>query len=603
MTERSSRVGVLVFPPWGFILAGGPTTQGQSEQFQGCATSAGCTIVGSGCCCDRVAIQFSKVKKFQAQQPSSSKSGGCRCACMPRPPECAVCLEGKCPLRRRPTAVPASRPVFRGHWKRSLTYASFMGSTHRLGVLLVLAIPLVFGGSGCGSKADIDSCAETCPDGTVCRGTTCVDECGGAQCSPEEACIDGACRPIVDSDGGQGGGLDSGSDAGSDDGGDSGADSGFDAGGGDGGSDAGATFHKKPYTTDAGIFDVDGTPLNIVGINVMAVWTQDAGSGLPPRWRGPGWTDYARIRDAGFNTVALWTRWYEMEPNVGDYDAGIGILDRNIRDAVDAGLKVILRPVLNGDPNGSNAPPWAKTDGGGWEDMKTNSFGYLSFVAQRYRDNPSVIMYSLPNEFRVSAWGSPQNQNEVLEFASTTIRNIRANFDPDTIWSINTASGDTSWAPGFLDAGSLTVRENVVHTFHDYYGGGADAGYDPTTGSAIGWHTWGIDGGYWGRGAGDWPNDAGYEPSEAGLLEEHFLVQLRAAQRLNIPLLVEETGIAQEAAHSEQWVQHQVAIFKKYGVGAIWWTYAKGTDLTALYPDGGFKPVVLLFASDMDAGT
>lgn len=102
MTGKRTRLGATAVFSWVFILACGPATHGQIEQFQGCATNAECTIVASGCCCDVVAINSSKVKEFRAKEPSGSAIGGCQCACLPRPPECAVCQDGKCAIAPMP---------------------------------------------------------------------------------------------------------------------------------------------------------------------------------------------------------------------------------------------------------------------------------------------------------------------------------------------------------------------------------------------------------------------------------------------------------------------------------------------------------------------
>jgi hypothetical protein len=316
----------------------------------------------------------------------------------------------------------------------------------------------------------------------------------------------------------------------------------------------------KPATRDGRIVDGKGEPLLLRGFNVIPVWSDKPGRS----WEAE---DYACIAAAGFNVVRFAFYWDDLEPERGRFDAThLATLDRAVARAKAAGLYVVLDPIhLFRDD--SRVPEWART-GDAVRDVELNARGYLEMLARRYAGEPAVAAYDPVNE------PPTDDQDRVLAMYATAAGWIRA-IDQRTIVLAEPARGDSSLAGH--DLGRLAAAGNVAVSPHDYYAGGAGDGYDEN-GRQAGVQTWNeVD---------------GYPAPDPSALEEHLLVNLRAARAAGLPVWIGEFGINPQSANAERWIDEKVALFKRHGLGYAWWAYEAGDGLAALDGPRRFKPFV-----------
>lgn len=325
------------------------------------------------------------------------------------------------------------------------------------------------------------------------------------------------------------------------------------------------TATGKPSTAGLRLIDADGRTLSLRGIDVMPVWPE-----LPGRTWFP--ESYRQIADAGLNTVHFVLFWSAFEPSPGTWDAtALATLDRAVYDASRHGLKDVLRPVtLSLEPN-HHLPSWPRT-GDEWRNVERHSLPFLTMIARRYRSDAGVVVYSLPNEPRV--W--PVDQDRILRFYDRAIRAIRA-VDRSTVVSVSPDFGNSSWDPAFADLGLLTDRRNVVIEIHDYYAGGAGAGFARDDGRAAGAWTWDGMAGYLTVGG---RRD----------IDRHVAAWARVGRRAGLPVFVGEWGINPQAPNAAGWIDQHVAAYKRHGVvGWTWWIYNLGAGLNALDESGRWR--------------
>ncbi len=324
-----------------------------------------------------------------------------------------------------------------------------------------------------------------------------------------------------------------------------------------------AMLHSTP--TDAFV-DAGGRRLRLVGLNVA-----------PLRQELPGGTwgadTYQQIRRMGFNVVRFVLYWDDFEPGPRAWNQhSLTTLDEAIGRAGAAGLRVVLDEIhLSGAGGLDHVPRWART-GDSVTTVERNGAGYLRMLAGRYRADPVVAAYDPVNEFQ----RLPLDPNGVLRAYDHLIREIRG-VDPERIILVEPSYGDTSVAAGGADFSNLTDRRNLVWSFHDYFAGGHDVGY-AADGRQVGTYVW--DG------------EAGYPAPDPGALERHLLVQLEAARAAGLPTWIGEFGIGASARNHGRWIDDQVRLFDRYGLGRAWWRYDGDGPFSATTGDGSWKPWV-----------
>jgi Cellulase (glycosyl hydrolase family 5) len=329
---------------------------------------------------------------------------------------------------------------------------------------------------------------------------------------------------------------------------------------------------RRPFPTvlhstpTAAFVDPSGEPLLLEGLNLMPIWSNDPGRTWPAG-------TYRRIRQAGFTVVRFVLYWDDFEPNRGDWNqVHLSTLDTAVRRAKAAGLYVILDEIHLVGPGGfDHVPPWART-GDSVITVERNGGAYLRMLASRYRAERAVAAYDPVNEFR--RW--PIDQNGVLRAYDHLIRQIRS-VDPERIILVEPSYGDTSVAGGLAEFSNLTNRRNIVWSIHDYFAGGDDDGYG-ADGRQVGRYTWN--------------GTSGYQVPDLSALERHLLVHLEKARSARLPVWIGEFGIGEGAVNRDRWIDDQVRLFDKYGLGRAWWEYDGAGRFSATNRDGSWKPWV-----------
>lgn len=194
---------------------------------------------------------------------------------------------------------------------------------------------------------------------------------------------------------------------------------------------AGGPLAQGGVTVSQGRF-VDGEGRHVIlhGVNIGAKHKTTQYMS----WHGP--TEFAQMRQWGFNCVRLLIIWAAIEPKPGEYDeVYLSRIDERIAWAKRQGLGVILdmhQDLWGEKPGGDGAPDWATLDKGRphyrlgivWSDaylvspMVQTAFDSFwanapgpdgvgiqdrfalawQHVAKRYADEPAVIGYDLLNE-------------------------------------------------------------------------------------------------------------------------------------------------------------------------------------------------------------
>jgi hypothetical protein len=344
--------------------------------------------------------------------------------------------------------------------------------------------------------------------------------------------------------------------------------------------DVKANFPQKLHTVPPGKSgDVSGafvTPsgrrLLLNGFNMFPVFDN------PVR---AAWTaaDYKSISAKGFSAVRLLMPWRVYEPARGQFSKdAFAKLDDAIRQARAARLYVILVPFLEDETN--RQPDWSqvtetsgcvngdRTGDKALDKILSDGKPYLQELARRYKGNATVAAYDLIGEPH-----GTNLQNCLLELYSRLIEWVRA-VDKDKIAILEPGWGSSDMSPQRVDPAHLRGdKSNVVHSWHLYYAGGADEGYN----------RFGLNEG---RSTGD--GLSGYpDPSKKGDIEAQVKVHVDYARRADLPLFVGEYGINPREANAAEWARQVTEILDKYGVGRTWWLYDKRNQGFALKTDKG----------------
>jgi hypothetical protein len=327
-------------------------------------------------------------------------------------------------------------------------------------------------------------------------------------------------------------------------------------------------------TRTAAFVTPDGTERRLWGLNVQPVW-----AGRPGRTWGAA--RYEAIAAKGFNAVRFVLHWDDFEPRRGDLDpASLATLDTAVARAKAAGLYVTLDMIHLWGPRGlSDVPEWARS-GDSVATVEANGGPYVGALAARYADEPAVAAYDPVNEPR--RW--PIDQDAVLRMYDRLIATIRPPA-PRKIVLVEPSYGDSSIGPGCADLSSLSHRDNVVFSVHDYFAGGDDDGFGRACEQA------GTQGG---GGA------AGYDVSDVAALRAHLQSYLDVLEPAGLPLVVGEFGMAAGAPHRDAWVRDMVALLGSHRLSGMWWEYWTSTKrgaLSATNRDGSWRPVAELLVA------
>ncbi len=267
-----------------------------------------------------------------------------------------------------------------------------------------------------------------------------------------------------------------------------------------------------------------------------------------------GQDHYNSIRDKGFNSVRFILPWNRYEPNRGQF-ARLGELDTAIGYARNAGLYVILDNHLDD----WNPPPcWTGNCGTNRQSymntVRDQAGAWIRLLAERYKNNPTVAAIDLFNE------PASNDNNAVLSMYNVLIGYVRA-VDAQKIVMTNAGWGNSSMLGAAQQAAAnptlLTNKNNVVHTWHDYYSGGAGAGYNQ----------YGMNAGSQG-----W-DGSGYAGGKIADFRAQVAHHETWGQRADLPIWVGEYGIHPAASNSLNWAIDKTAAFKEKNIGRSWWLY------------------------------
>jgi hypothetical protein len=319
-------------------------------------------------------------------------------------------------------------------------------------------------------------------------------------------------------------------------------------------------------TATQAFVDANGDEVRLRGFNVIPVWGNSPGQ----TWDS---AKYTQIRSKGFNAVRFVLYWDDFEPSRGTWNqTNLTTLDTAVSRAKAAGLYVVLDMIhLWGSGGFNDVPAWAKT-GDSVTTVQTNGAGFLKMLAGRYKNEPMVAAYDLVNEFA----RSPIDQNAVLRAYDSLISQVRT-VDPAKIIMIEPTYGDSSIAGSLADFANLTNKTNVVWSLHDYFGGGDDDGYS-SSGAQSGTYLWN--------------GTTGYSSPNLAQLENHLLVHVNKSRAAGIPMWIGELGIGSGVANHDLWIDQQIGLFNKYGLGFAWWEYYTTGPLSATNSDFTWKPWV-----------
>jgi hypothetical protein len=331
---------------------------------------------------------------------------------------------------------------------------------------------------------------------------------------------------------------------------------------------AAAAFPSRLSASGTQIVDGQGERVVFRGFNVLPVWDDHPGA----TWDAG---HYRQMRAAGMNSVRFVLHWRFMEPRRGEVDARhLRTLDTAIAHARAAGLYVVLSPIHIYKKD-LYVPAWARRDDP-MVSAERDAHGYLRTLAARYRHEDAVAAIDLMNEPPIY----PPDQDRVMRMHETLTRTVRR-ADPRRMVVVEPGWGNASMA--YADLGRLRRLRNVVFSMHDYYRGGAGAGYIRLGELAASWNS----------GARHTSLDGStYAGGSAREFEQHLLVNLRLMRRARIPLWIGEFGIDPDARGGERWIREKVALYRKYGVGYTWWLYGDRGAFAPLGSDGRLRPFV-----------
>lgn len=202
-------------------------------------------------------------------------------------------------------------------------------------------------------------------------------------------------------------------------------------------------------------FTVDGTPWRFVGVNVYDAAATDRYSCAPDARQDPAelYATFRELHDRyGVTVIRFWA--YQTYTDGGRDFTG---MDRVLDYARRTGIRVL--PVLEDGPGYcttmSDVLPKADYQGDTWFlDGYRNPFGtaalsyrdYAKIVVERYRDDPTILGWSLINEADTSARDA-QGRSALVDFTQDMTSIVRA-ADPNHLITVGTQSNGARGASG-----------------------------------------------------------------------------------------------------------------------------------------------------------
>lgn len=200
--------------------------------------------------------------------------------------------------------------------------------------------------------------------------------------------------------------------------------------------------------------EVGGKPFRFVGFNLYDAAASDVYSCSPStRLDDQGLADaMTQIADAGGTVVRFWA--YQTYTAGGMDYSGV---DRVIAAARDHGLRVM--PVLEDGPGdcstGSPGVSLAQADNGTWYssgyrtpygDARLSYRAYAAAIAEHYRDDPTILGWTMVNEAETTA-RDDQGRSQLVDFA-TDVAGVLHHADPHHLVTLGTQANGAPGASG-----------------------------------------------------------------------------------------------------------------------------------------------------------
>lgn len=298
---------------------------------------------------------------------------------------------------------------------------------------------------------------------------------------------------------------------------------------------------------------------------------------LEDAWSNHTEEDYQKIAGWGFNVVRLLISWQHIEPTEGVYNESYFtyFVDRDIEWAGKYGIYVVLsstqwywspyftysvkypyglpRWLFEGYPNSEQGEIQSITDfwagkaprgatatptNPSMQDRMINTWKY---IAERYKNNPTVAAYDLFNEPPSGSLGIDQASNYLYSFIERLIGEIKT-IDANHIFIYQPITGRWDYAPHLLNT------PNTIFSVHLY------PFYNDNTKSQ-----------YYGD----------ITVLENQLLSYLNLPQSNPSENWSIPILIGEFGPATSIFYSgnDLWINDMTDLYNKYGFSWIYFDY------------------------------
>ncbi len=292
------------------------------------------------------------------------------------------------------------------------------------------------------------------------------------------------------------------------------------------------------------VMGADKTPVTLKGINLYLYDNgYDTGKGtarINYQYKNADENSYKEISQMGFNTVRLMLSYllFEDDAAPGVYkNEGWAVLERHIRWAKQYNVRLILD---------MHEPPGGYQSAGGFKnfgsrtDLKQRLENLWVAIAQRYRNETTVVAYDLINEPYVNGW---------FAYAQTLINKIRA-VDTNHLVIVEESFHGS-------DTGMYKLADNNVlydiHYYEPWSWAGSHTNNTPYTGTL-----------------------ASFKQSIRNLLPASFYNI--SADSFNVPLNIGEYGITFEkyelaGVNGVQWLADANAAFDHYGINRQLFAY------------------------------
>lgn len=226
---------------------------------------------------------------------------------------------------------------------------------------------------------------------------------------------------------------------------------------------------------------VAGQPFRFVGFNLYDAAASDIYACSPSTRLDDDGLDAAMtsIQDSGGTVVRFWA--YQTYTDGGADFSGT---DRVIAAARDHGLRVM--PVLEDGPGdcstGTSRVPLSSADGGTWYstgyktplgNAKVSYRQYAGLIARHYRDDPTIVAWSLVNEAETTA-RDDQGQSALVDFARDMSAVVHT-ADPHHLVTLGTQSNGAPGASGADFAAVYRLSGMDLAEAHDWGDYGSDS--------------------------------------------------------------------------------------------------------------------------------